>query len=55
MTLITQASEEELIQLKAKAEGDMNDLINLYHQVSMLLFCQVTIVYLVAFAAFESV
>ena len=55
MTLITQASKEELIQLEATAERDMHNLINLYHQVSMLLCCQVIFVCLMAFAAFVSV
>ena len=55
MTLITQASEEELIQLEATAEGHMDHLINLYHQVSMLLCCQKISVCLMAFAAFVSV
>ena len=36
MALITQASEEELTQLKAKAEIDVDSLINMYHQVSSL-------------------
>ena len=36
MALITQASEEEIVQLKAKAEVDMDELINMYHQVSSL-------------------
>ena len=55
MALITQASEAELIQLKAKVEMDMQELINMYHQVRMLVFCQVIVVCLLASAAFESV
>ena len=40
MTLITQASEEELVQLKAKAEYDVDNLIELYHQVCSLFVLQ---------------
>ena len=40
MALITQASEEEIVQLKAKAEVDMDELINMYHQVSSLFMLQ---------------
>ena len=46
MALITQATAEELVQLKARAEVDIDLLINQYHQVCSLLFCQVMVVHL---------